>query len=83
MRTEVGPYVTALTAHVRRETCQNTRQQRCSKHSPERLPAFMIDDVSEHKPGLMPKQESEHRVNPHKSPFRSFRVGMARSLEVM
>ena len=36
----------------------------------------MIDEVSEHKPDLMPEQASEHRVNPHKSPFR---VGITRT----
>ena len=41
-----------------------------SEHSPERSLAFVIDDVSEHKPEFLPEQRSEHRVNPHKSPVR-------------
>ena len=50
---------------------KNVRTTNMSEHSPERFPAFMIDDVSEHKPDLMPEQASEHHVNPHKSPFQS------------
>ena len=34
-----------------------------SEHDPERFPAFVIDDVSEHAPDLVPEQASEHRVN--------------------
>ena len=51
-----------VTSHVRQKKCQ-----RC-QNSPEHFPACMIDDVSEHKPDLMPEQASEHRVNPNKSP---------------
>ena len=45
-----------------------------SEHSSERFPA-VIDDMSKHKPDLMPEPASEHRVNPHKLPFR---VGITR-----
>ena len=55
-------------------TCQAGKMSehtptKMSEHRLERFPAFMIDDVSEHKPDLMPEEASEHRVNPHKSPF--------------
>ena len=33
-----------------------------SEHSPERFPAFTVDDVSEHKPDLMPEQAPEHQI---------------------
>ena len=36
---------------------------RTSGHSPQHFPAFMIDDVSEHKPDLMPEQVSDMIVS--------------------
>ena len=63
-RAEVGRSVT-----VRQERCQKT-PTKMSEIVLDRFPAFIIDDVSEHKPDLMPEQTSEHHVNPHQSPFR-------------
>ena len=41
---------------------------RTSEHSPEHVPALMIDDVSKHIPDLMAEQASEHCFNPHVKP---------------
>ena len=60
-----GPKPDRASQHM--SDCTAGRMSELITHSREHFTTFMIDDVSEHKPDLMPEPASEHCVSPHLS----------------